>query len=87
MSDSKIIQLNKPVEDPLQEILQRGARELLAKAIEAELSELIAQYAALEVDGKKAVVRNGHLPERTIHTGLGDIPVRVPSCVTAQGKA
>jgi transposase-like protein len=78
MSDSKIIQLNKPVEDPLHDVLQRGARELLTKAVEAELNALLSQYSALEVDGKKAVVRNGHLPQRTIQTGLGDIPVKVP---------
>lgn len=29
-------------------------------------------------DGHQAVVRNGYLPERTIQTGLGDIPVKVP---------
>ena len=78
MSDSKTIQLNKPVEDPLHEVLQRGAKELLAKAIEAELNALLTQYSELEVDGKKAVVRNGHLPARTIQTDLGDIPVKVP---------
>ena len=53
MSDSKIIQLNKPVEDPLHDVLQRGARELLAKAVEAELNALLTQYSELEVDGKK----------------------------------
>ena len=86
MSDSKIIQLNKPVEDPLHEILQRGARELLAKAVEAELNALLTQYSTLEVDGKKAVVRNGHLPERTIQTGLGDIPVKVPKVRDRSGQ-
>ncbi|CAM5187720.1 hypothetical protein OURE66S_03096 [Oligella ureolytica] len=24
-------------------------------------------------DGRKAVVRNGHLPERSIQTGIGDV--------------
>lgn len=86
MSDSKIFQLNKPVEDPLHEILQRGARELLTKAVEAELNALLAQYSALEVNGKKAVVRNGHLPERTIQTGLGDIPVKVPKVRDRSGQ-
>ena len=86
MSDSKIIQLNKPVEDPLNEILQRGARELLAKAVEAELNALLTQYSTLKVDGKKAVVRNGHLPERTIQTGLGDIPVKVPKVRDRSGQ-
>ena len=86
MSDSKIIQLNKPVEDPLHDVLQRGARELLAKAVEAELNALLTQYSELEVDGKKAVVRNGHLPARTIQTGLGDIPVKVPKVRDRSGQ-
>jgi transposase-like protein len=86
MSDSKTIQLNKPVEDPLHEVLQRGAKELLAKAIEAELNALLTQYSELEVDGKKAVVRNGHLPARTIQTGLGDIPVKVPKVRDRSGQ-
>ncbi|MEI8631541.1 transposase [Vibrio sp. PP-XX7] len=51
---------------------------MLAQAIEAEVQELLAQFETLEVNGKQAVVRNGHLPERTIQTGLGDIPVKVP---------
>lgn len=86
MSDSKIIQLNKPAEDPLHEVLLRGARELLAKAVETELNTLLTQYAELEIDGKKAVVRNGHLPQRTIQTGLGDIPVKVPKVRDRSGQ-
>ena len=76
MSDSK-------VEDPLHEVLKRGASELLAKAVEAELNTLLTQYGSLEINGKKAVVRNGHLPERMIQTGLGDIPVKY---VTVEDK-
>ena len=30
------------------------------------------------VEGKRAVVRNGYLPERMIQTGLGDIAIKVP---------
>ena len=86
MSDSMIISLNKPVEEPLHEVLQRGAKELLTKAVEAELNALLSQYASLEVNGKKAVVRNGHLPERTIQTGLGDIPVKVPKVRDRSGQ-
>lgn len=86
MTDSKVIQLNSPVEDPLNAVLKRGATQLLAKAVEAELAELLAQYSALEVDGKLAVVRNGHLPERTIQTGLGDIPVKVPKVRDRSGQ-
>jgi len=80
MTDYKVFPLHTPeAEDPLQAILKQGARQLLQQAIEAELEELLAKHSSLTTkDGKQAVVRNGHLPERTIQTGLGDIPVKVP---------
>ena len=46
----------------------------------------LAQYRDLKVDGKQAVVRNGYLPERTIQTGLGDIPVKVPKVRDRSGE-
>lgn len=86
MNDSKVIQLNSPVEESLNEVLKRGAKELLAKAVEAEVADLLKQYSELKVDGKNAVVRNGHLPERHIQTGLGDIPVKVPKVRDRSGQ-
>ena len=86
MNDDNVFQINKPVQDALQEILKRGAQELLAKAVEAELSQLLSQYADLTVEGKQAVVRNGYLPERTIQTGLGDIDVKVPKVRDRSGQ-
>jgi len=59
---------------------------LLGKAIEAELAELLDQYSDLRVDGKQAVVRNGYLPERTVQTGLGDVPVKVPKVRDRSGS-
>ncbi len=50
------------------------------------LSDLLAQYAGQTVDGKRAVVRNGYLPERTIQTGLGDVPVKVPKVRDRSGQ-
>lgn len=80
MSDDKVIALNTPENmDALQEVLKQGARKLLEQAIEAELAELLEKHTNLvTTDGKRAVVRNGYLPERTIQTGLGDISVKVP---------
>jgi transposase-like protein len=78
MSDSNIIQLQTATSDALGELLKKGAQQLLAKAVEAEMVELLDQYNSLTVDGKSAIVRNGHLPERKIQTGLGDIQVKVP---------
>src|SRR5215813_4918542 len=65
--------------DPLTEILRDGARALLAQAVEAEVAEFLAQHAdKLTDDGRRRVVRHGHLPEREIMTGIGSVAVRQP---------
>ena len=76
-NDHSVTQLHQP-ENPLNELLKQGAQQLLAQAIEAEVQALLEQFSSLKVNGKQGVVRNGHLPERTLQTGLGDIPVKVP---------
>jgi hypothetical protein len=38
------------------------------------------------VDGRQAVVRNGHLPEREITTALGPVPVKVPKVRDRSGS-
>lgn len=68
-----------PVADALTEVLRRGAKELLQQAVEVEVAEAIAQYAALKDEqGRRRVVRNGYLPERSIQTGIGEVRVRAP---------
>lgn len=68
-----------PVADPLTEVLRRGARKLLQEAIEAEAAAMIGQYQELKDEqGRQRVVRNGHLPERTIQTGIGAVAVKAP---------
>lgn len=68
-----------PVADPLTEVLRQGARDLLQKAIEAEAAAIIGQYQELKDEqGRQRVVRNGHLPERTIQTGIGAVAVKAP---------
>lgn len=65
--------------DVLAEVLRTGAQRMLITALEAEVSEYIATHAsAVDSEGKRLVVRNGHCPERTVQTGLGDIPVERP---------
>jgi len=86
MTDSNIVSLKSPTEDALGELLKQGATDLLAQAIRAEISEMLERYAHLTVDDKQAVVRNGYLPERTIQTGLGDIPVKVPKVRDRSGQ-
>jgi putative transposase len=67
------------VQDTLTALLRQGAQQLIRQAVEAELEELLAQYAG-QSDGKgrAGVVRNGYLPEREVLTGVGPVPVRVP---------
>jgi len=86
MTDSNIVPIKAPTENALEELLKRGARDLLAAAIEVEVSGLIADFNDLTVAGKQAVVRNGYLPARTIQTGLGDIPVKVPKVRDRSGQ-
>lgn len=78
MKKDIVIEFKKPaiVEDLLTETLRAGARQLLAAAVEAEVSEFLASHNALE--GKARFVRNGFLPEREIQTGIGNVEVKVP---------
>ena len=65
--------------DVLTEILRNGAREMLARAVEAEVAAWIDDHAHLKDEaGRRQVVRNGSHPERTILTGLGPIEVKQP---------
>jgi putative transposase len=51
----------------------------LAAAIEAEVAAWIDEHAHLkDLAGRQQVVRNGHLPERTIQTGIGAVDVKQP---------
>ena len=60
--------------DILGEVLRQGAQQLLAQAIEAEVTEWIEKHAHLRDDaGHRHVVRNGSLPTRTITTGVGPV--------------
>lgn len=63
----------------LEELIRRGARELIQKAIEVEVQELLAEYGNVKVlGGQRAVVRNGYLPAREVLTAIGNVEVRVP---------
>jgi putative transposase len=67
------------VRDVLTEVLREGARTLLAQAIEAEVAEFLAGHAdKRDAAGRARLVRNGHLPERTVQTGIGAVTVKTP---------
>ena len=81
MKKDNVISLEKPAEnrDSLTETLQAGAKELLTKAVQAEMHEFLSLYQdVIDEQGRQCVVRNGYLPARQIMTGLGEVDIRVP---------
>jgi transposase-like protein len=51
----------------------------LAQAIAVEVAMLFARYAdRRDSEGQQAIVRNGSLPGREVHTGIGAVRVQVP---------
>ena len=76
--DVRIVPLPRS-QDVLSDILRQGAQKMLGQAIEVEVQEWIdKRVQCLDERNRQQVVRNGFLPERTLLTGLGEIPVRQP---------
>ncbi len=90
MQNSTLSSLFEPdatLTDSLTEMLRRGARELIAHAVESELGHLLKSHAQNRLpDGRLAVVRNGYLPERTLQTGIGSVEIRVPKVRDRSGS-
>lgn len=88
MGNSNVVTMQQPevIDDPLTELLRNGAKELISKAVEAELAELLCKFSAMKIEGKQAVVRNGYLPKRTIQTGLGAVDVKIPKVRDRSGN-
>jgi len=62
------------VVDQLHDLIRHGARDLIAKAVEAELECFWASTGMSQhPNSPQAVVRNGHMPKRTIQTDVGDV--------------
>ena len=81
MNNNTVVAFKKEedIADPLTALLRHGARQLLQHAIDAELTELLAVHRERkDAHGRGALVRNGHLPEREVLTGIGPVTVKVP---------
>lgn len=71
----------------LDDIIRRGARQVIQQAIEAELSQLLEQYENVKtMSGQRTVVRNGYLPERDVLTAVGPVAVKVPKVRDRSGS-
>lgn len=66
-------------QDVLTDVLRRGATQLLAQAVQAEVAAYLESRSQVRDEaGRRHVVRNGSLPPRTIRTGLGPVAVQQP---------
>jgi putative transposase len=63
----------------LEELARRGARQMLAQAMEAEVAEFVEKHSGMtDEEGRHLIVRNGYLPERKLVTGIGQLKIRQP---------
>lgn len=75
------------IADPLTEMLRAGAQQLIKKAVELELQELLEQHGERRTDdGRAGVVRSGYLPERELQTGVGPVTIRIPKVRAITGE-
>jgi len=67
------------VNQPLDEIVRNGAKEMLQKALEIEVDLFLEKYQyILDDNGNRQVVRNGRGQPRKVVTGAGQIEVETP---------
>jgi putative transposase len=68
-------------------LIRREARDLIQQAVEVEVAEMLAGFAPVRLlDGRRVMVRNGHLPAREILTGVGPVAVAVPQVRDRSGN-
>lgn len=64
---------------PLDDLVRRGARQMLQAALEREVQAFLEQQAGkVDDQGRRLVVRNGSLPARQILTGAGPLEIAQP---------
>ena len=66
-------------QSPLDQLVREGARRMLQAALENEVEVFLEQHGGrVDDQGRRQVVRNGHLPSREIVTGAGPLEVAQP---------
>ncbi|HEN47243.1 MAG TPA: hypothetical protein ENI75_02640 [Mizugakiibacter sp.] len=72
--------------DPLTELLRAGAQQLICRAVEAELQDLLVEHSERRtMDGKAEMGRNGYLSEQELPMGLRTVTVRIPKVCSQTG--
>ena len=72
--------------DILTDLARQGAIQMLAHGIELEVRAFIEQNQSTLDNGHNKLIRNGYLPERTIQTGIGELPVKLPRVRDKSGE-
>jgi len=63
----------------LEQVARDGARKMLTLALENEVEEFITKHSGFtDVNGNKAITRNGYMPAREILTGMGPLEIKQP---------
>ena len=63
----------------LDQLVREGARKMLQAVLEAEVNAFLQEHSSkVDSDGRRQVVRNGHLPSREILTGAGSLELTQP---------
>lgn len=89
MNKNNVVSLSgrETISDVVTDLLKTGAQQLLQQAIEAELQQFMQHFEDRRLeDGRAAVVRNGHQPERELQTGIGPVTVKVPKVRARDGE-
>jgi putative transposase len=88
MGNDTIVSFVDPVfRDALSDLVRQGARQIIRRAVEAELAVFLDAHAtARDAQGRQAVVRNGYQPEREVLTGIGAVKVQVPKTRDRAGE-
>jgi putative transposase len=64
---------------PLDALVREGARKMLQTALEDEVQSFLEGHSTrVDGQGRRLVVRNGHLPAREIVTGAGPLEIQQP---------
>jgi transposase-like protein len=84
MPHPKVIEAHEQTEvqaarSVLDEVIRDGARRMLQHALEEEVRAYLERYATeCDEQGRRLVVGNGSLPERTLVTGAGPLAIQQP---------
>lgn len=89
MKENNVVELfsREGISDLFTDLLRSGTQRLIHQTIDAEVGRYLEQQSSrLTEDGRAGVVRNGHLPERELQTGIGPVKVKIPKARSRDGE-